>query len=417
MTTFLRASDGDSQRGYYLDDLSRAAKATPRKCSAALKTTIENQASWNSGRVVSDIVAAPEDVSNSLKMEYSAPAVYEIDPLRDPRWATLIESHPRSSVFHSTSWLKALQTVYGYEPVAATTCPPGASLTNGLVFCRVKSWLTGRRFVSLPFSDHCEALVGSPDELDVMLLHLKQDLDKRKWQYVEIRPVSHRPGSHMGLEESVIYRFHRLDLRRSTQELFHDFHKDSVQRKIRRAEREGLKYEEGNSEALLQKFYRLLVTTRRRQYLPPQPLAWFRGLIATFGNDLTIRVASKGYLPVASILTLSHKKSVVYKYGGSIASLNKFGGMPFLFWKTIQEAKEKGLEELDMGRSDTDNLGLIAFKEHWRATGTELSYWTYPPRSQVARSAWQKSLARRLVQAAPDLALEAVGTLLYRHIG
>jgi lipid II:glycine glycyltransferase (peptidoglycan interpeptide bridge formation enzyme) len=179
-----------------------------------------------------------------------------------------------------------------------------------------------------------------------------------------------------------------------------------------------MKYEDGNSEALLLKFYRLLVTTRRRQHLPPQPLAWFRGLIATFGDDLKIRVASKGDLPVAGILTLSDRRCVVYKYGGSIASLNKLGGMALLFWKTIQGAKDKALEELDMGRSGADNLGLIAFKEHWGATGTPLTYWRYPPPGPyVPRPAWQKSLARRVVRATPDLALEAVGTLLYRHIG
>ena len=142
------------------------------------------------------------------------------------------------------------------------------------------------------------------------------------------------------------------------------------------------------------------------------------GLIATFGNGLKIRVASKGDLPVAGILTLSNKRCVVYKYGGSIASLNKLGGMALLFWKTIQEAKGDALEELDLGRSGSDNLGLIAFKEHWGATGTPLSYWRYPPPGPyVPRPAWQKSLARRLVQASPDLALEAIGTLLYRHIG
>jgi CelD/BcsL family acetyltransferase involved in cellulose biosynthesis len=358
-----------------------------------------------------------EVVSHSLEMDHSAP-VYEIDPLCDARWAALVENHPQASVFHSTSWLRALQTVYGYEPVVFTTCPQGARLTNGFVFCRIKSWLTGRRFVSLPFSDHCEPLVDNLDELDLMLLHMQRNLEKRKWRYIEIRPVSLQPGRHTGLQETLSYQFHRLDLRKSAQELFRDFHKDCVQRKIRRAEREGLKYEDGNSEALLHEFYRLLVTTRRRQYLPPQPLAWFRGLIATFGDDLKIRVASKGDLPVASILTLSNKRYVVYKYGGSIAPLNKLGGMALLFWKTIQEAKDKGLEVLDMGRSSVDNLGLIAFKEHWGAAGTTLSYWRYPrPSPEVPKSAWQKSLAHRLVRAAPDLALEAVGTLLYRHIG
>jgi lipid II:glycine glycyltransferase (peptidoglycan interpeptide bridge formation enzyme) len=250
-----------------------------------------------------------------------------------------------------------------------------------------------------------------------MLLHMKRKQEKWKSQYIEIRPVSYRPSSRSELKESLVYQFHRLDLGRSAQELFDDFHKDCVQRKIRRAEREGLKYEAGNSEVLLQKFYKLLVLTRRRQYLPPQPLAWFRGLIAAFGSGVKIRVAFKGEVPVASILTLSHKKSVVYKYGGSIASFNKLGGMAFLFWKTIQEAKDEGLEELDMGRSNADNLGLIAFKEHWRATGTTLSYWRYPLRIQAPQRTWRQGLLRRFAQSAPDFALEAVGTILYRHIG
>ena len=381
-----------------------------------LKTEILNR--WNPGAAIRSTVVLSEVVSHSLDMDHSALAVYEIDPLRDPRWPILVENHPRSSIFHSKSWLKALEAVYGYEPVVVTTCPPRERLRNGLVFCRIKSWLTGRRFVSLPFSDHCEPLVDSTDDLDAMLLHMQRDLDERNWQYIEIRPMLQRPGSRVGLEKTLTYQFHRLDLRKSAQELFHGFHKDCVQRKIRRAEREALKYEDGNSEELLQKFYRLIVTTRRRQYLPPQPLAWFRGLITIFGNDLKIRVASKGDVPVASILTLSNRKCVVYKYGGSLAPLNKLGGMALLFWKTIQEAKDNAIEELDMGRSGADNPGLIAFKEHWGATGTTLNYWRYPPPGPyVPRPAWQKSLARRLVQSAPDVALEAVGTLLYRHIG
>jgi hypothetical protein len=308
--------------------------------------------------------------------------------------------------------------VYGYEPVVVTTCIPGAPLTNGLVFCRINSWLTGRRFVSLPFSDDCEPLIDRLDELDEMLLHMKRYVDEDRWKYIELRPVSFEPGSGTEFGRFVTYSFHRLDLSLSSEKLFRNFHKDCVQRKIRRAEREKLKYEEGTSENLLQKFYRLLVMTRRRQYLPPQPLAWFRGLISAFRADLKIRVASKDSLPVASILTLSHKKTMVYKYGCSDAAFNKLGGTALLFWKTIQEAKERGFEELEMGRSDVDNPGLVAFKEHWGASGRLIHYWTYPPQRAVgAPSIWKKKLARHLASSAPDIALKAVGNLFYKHIG
>src|SRR5439155_744233 len=83
-----------------------------------------------------------------------------------------------------------------------------------------------------------------------------------------------------------------------------------------RAEREGLTYEGGRSESLLQQLYGLLRITRRRHHLPPQPLDWFRNLVDCLGEDACIRIASKGGQPVAGILTLSHGKRMVYKYGG-----------------------------------------------------------------------------------------------------
>jgi len=354
----------------------------------------------------------------SLSSVYTTPAIHKLDPLLDPRWAGLVDSHPRASVFHSSKWLRALSAVYGYEPFVVTTCPPGARLSNGLVFCRVNSWLTGRRIESLPFSDHCEPLIDRPGEFDQMISHMRSEVDKTKSKYVEIRPVSYQPSDHTQLTRGVKYFLHRLDLRFPAKDLFRKFHKNCVQRKILRAEREKLQYEEGTSEELLQKFYRLLVMTRRRQYLPPQPLYWFRGLIGAFGNDLKIRVASKDGTAVASILTLSHKKTMVYKYGCSNASFSRLGGTAFLFWRTIQEAKDRGLEEFEMGRSDISNLGLIAFKEHWAATRTEISYWSYPPEPAGLSSVLEhKKLARHFVSICPDIALKMVGNLLYKHIG
>ena len=162
---------------------------------------------------------------------------------------------------------------------------------------------------------------------------------------------------------------------------------------------------------------RLLVMTRRRQGLPPQPLNWFRALIAAFGNDLKIRVASKNGVAVASILTLSHKKSIVYKYGSSDAAFNSLGGTALLLWKTIQDGIDRGFEELEMGRSEVGNLGLVAFKERWGASRSIISYWTYPRRQAGPPSIWKQRLARHVVSTVPDLALKTVGKLLYKHVG
>src|SRR5262245_48008469 len=91
--------------------------------------------------------------------------VHAFDPLHEPRWLEFVTSHPSASIFHTPGWLESLRRTYHFEPVALTTSAPGLPLRNALVFCPVRSWLTGARLVSLPFSDHCEPLVDDADEL------------------------------------------------------------------------------------------------------------------------------------------------------------------------------------------------------------------------------------------------------------
>ena len=224
--------------------------------------------------------------------------VFEIDPLQDPRWRAFVERHSDASVFHRVEWLYALKSCYGYVPRAVTLSPPGSALENALVFCEVRSGLTGKRLVSLPFSDHTEPLANSSDEIDVLVASLAGKVDDQKWKYFELRPILRPPSPNSGLGVSNTYYFHQLDLRSSEQVLLRSFHKDCVRRKIRRAERECLRYEEGRSESLLNHFYKLLIMSRRRQGLPPQPLNWFRALIDCVGKDVQIRVAFKNDLPV-----------------------------------------------------------------------------------------------------------------------
>ena len=115
---------------------------------------------------------------------------YQVDPTKDVRWAQLVDRHPRASVFHTVGWLQALRRTYGYEPVAFTTSSPTGDLENGLVFCRIKSWLTGRRLVSLPFSDHCDPLCESAEDVSFLMRYLQSTLEHQEWKYLEVRPVN-----------------------------------------------------------------------------------------------------------------------------------------------------------------------------------------------------------------------------------
>jgi len=344
--------------------------------------------------------------------------LYITDPLADRRWAGLAASHPKASVFHQPGWLEALARTYGYRLFALTSAPAGKPLSDGIVLCRVSSWMTGTRAVSLPFSDHCELLVNGADQLLQFTQRLTAECDRQRWKYAELRPCVWDGDSITRFFPSQSYCVHRLDLTPSLERLFQGLHRDSIQRKIQRADREKLSYESGRTDRLLAEFYKLLLMTRKRHRLPPQPRLWFKNLVACVGDKCQISLARKDRAPIAAMLTLRHRSSVVYKYGCSDETSHSLGGVPFLFWRLIEESKETGAKELDFGRSDLDNDGLITFKDRFGARKLPLTYLRYPQakEARIVSASVQRSMGR-IFSLLPDTVLPAVGRVLYKHMG
>lgn len=344
-------------------------------------------------------------------------AVYQVDPIRDPRWMEFVSEHPDSSIFHSPSWLQALEATYSYRPFVLSTSPPRAKLRNGILFCRVESWLTGNRLVSVPFADHCELLVDDDDDRRELCGFISNMQSRNLFKYAELRPLKRGPEDECGFRESRRYVWHTLDLRPNLDEILKKSHKSSIQQKIRRAQRQQLDFTVGNDSQHIHAFYQLLLLTRRRQKIPPQPLEWFQNLAKYFGDRLQIRLLWRGDQPGAGVLTLRWKSTVVDKYSCSEAQCNNLGCIPLLLWRVIEHAKQIGLNTLDLGRSDYEGTGLVEFKDRWGSLRKELTYWRLPSQSASSRAQWGLKVAGPIFAHMPDRFLAASGRLLYRHIG
>jgi Acetyltransferase (GNAT) domain len=359
----------------------------------------------------------PLELSSVAKIS----SIYTINPLSDRRWDNLVGRHPNASAFHQRGWLDALAHTYGYEPIVFTTSPPTSDLSNGIVFCRIASWITGSRLVSLPFSDHCEPLTDSPDEMNSLITFAQGALKDHDWRYVEVRPVCEEFAKNLavrGFRPAGNYLLHLIDLRPSLDEVFYSFDKDCVRRRIRRAERAGLVEKTDTSERLLKEFYGLFVETRRRHHVPPPPYLWFQNLVRCLGKSIEIRVAYKDEQPIAAIFTMRFGKTGYFKYGCSDARFHRFGAIPWLLWKAIAAAKSDGAITFDMGRTQDDNAGLLAFKNRWGPKHKRLIYWRFPNAVSLdSADGWKLKTAKRVFSCMPERLLTATGSLIYRHIG
>jgi hypothetical protein len=357
----------------------------------------------------------------TTRNEHALARVYEVDPLENGRWQRLVERHHHASIFHHVGWLNALHLTYGYEPVILTTSPPTSDLENGMLFCRIRSWLTGNRIVSLPFSDHCAFLCEPDEKFESLICHLHSAKAGQRWKYVELRPVSktfEEAVQRLGFKPAANYVCHRVDLEPAAEQIFRRLDKDSIQRRVRHAEKVGVVEVCGKSQGLLTDFYQLLIRTRARHSLPPQPYAWFSNLLNCMGEAVDLRLAYMENIPVAAVWVFHFRGKSYYKYGCSDERFHKLGAMPFLLWRAILKAKSIGSKIFDLGRTEEGHHGLIAFKNHWTRVSESLTYWTSPSGKSITFiEDWKQRAVKHVCAHVPDRLLEAVGTLLYRHAG
>jgi len=132
-------------------------------------------------------------------------------------WDHFVHNHPFGWISHLTGWKQVLEKSFDHvkgEILALDNGTPD-SIVAGIPIYRVKSWLTGKRLVSIPFATLCDPLISSQEQM-LELLEKIMDCKKRyKAAYVEIRALlSSDFMKNMGFGVSHFYKQHYIDLKK-----------------------------------------------------------------------------------------------------------------------------------------------------------------------------------------------------------
>jgi hypothetical protein len=109
-----------------------------------------------------------------------------INPAGKKNWNELLLATAGHSFFHTSNWADVLQKSYGYTPTYFAAYSNN-KISYLLPIMEVKSLLTGKRGVSLPFTDFCEPLAVEDKQFRVMLDTAVSFGKKQKWKYLAIR--------------------------------------------------------------------------------------------------------------------------------------------------------------------------------------------------------------------------------------
>lgn len=337
-----------------------------------------------------------------------------INPIEFPNWNDQISELPGSTIFHTSSWAQVLSESYGYKPRYFCTLNKG-QLKNVIPLMEIDSFLSGKRGVSLPFSDMVNPLVDNLETFEKLFEALTHFAFSNGW-----RSISFRGGDKFLKSEHAVKSFINsfINLNESPLSLLKGF-RANTRRNIRKAERSEMTTSIDNSRNGITSFYRLNCLTRKEHGLPPQPFHFFEKIhkyILATGNGF-ISLVLYHNRPISAVIFLNFNKTAIYKYGASDKRFLKLRPNNLSMWNAIRECSCK-FKTLDLGRSETNHQGLLQYKRSWNAIETVIKYYKYNVMEK--RFSNKKPFLNSsyfLFKHLPMPLLKIIGKIVSRHIG
>jgi len=302
----------------------------------------------------------------------------------------------------------------------------------------VNSFLTGKRGVSLPFTDYCDPIIdGGVSFLDLFYKIIEFG-KKLNWKYIELRGAPKPPPQSSVLAPHslprhpqpvtrngsfvpfVTYLGHSLDLTRGEEEIFSSL-RDSTRRNIKKAMAQGVEVKISRDSEAIKEFYRLNCMTRKQHGLPPQPNHFFQKVydhIISKGLGF-VTLASHKDKNIAGAIFFHFGDNAIYKYGASDKIFQDLRANNLVMWEGIKWFCKHGDKSLCFGRTELEHTGLRQFKTGWGTEKYTLSYFKYDLRRMEFATTQNRinAFGTRLFQRMPIPVLNLAGSILYRHMG
>lgn len=338
-------------------------------------------------------------------------------------WTTALEQQREDVFYYQSAWLELIAKLYGYTVIPLTTTNSAGVVSGYLPLCLMQSPLTGRRLVSLPFSDYCPILAESEHDANNLVEQAIALTHQQKARYLELRTgVNHALAGRSDMVQGDLYVRWMMPLTGEPDTLWSQLRKP-VQHQIKKSRKLGVEIRMAESHEDVLRYYRLHLQTRSKKHgMPAQPQRYFLNAWDAFAshNMMQVLLAEHEGHTIAGMVLFAAGKTVRYAYGASDEQYLYLAPNNLLMWTAMTWGCTHGYQELDMGRTASDNEGLMEFKRRWGATPAPLPYYYYPRMDGLAATSEQSRKFRLLTSCWRKLPLQVAGSLgghLYRHLG
>jgi FemAB-related protein (PEP-CTERM system-associated) len=119
--------------------------------------------------------------------------------------------------------------------------------------------------------------------------------------------------------------------------------------------------------------YSVYAESVRNLGTPVFPRRLFDAVLDAFGSNADVLTIRKDSKPLASVLSLYHRGTVMPYWGGGTAQARPARANDMMYFALMRHARERGCTRFDFGRSKV-GTGAAAFKQNWGFQGVPLAY-------------------------------------------
>ncbi|WP_136161779.1 FemAB family XrtA/PEP-CTERM system-associated protein [Sphingomonas flavalba] len=293
-----------------------------------------------------------------------------------------VRDHPDSTPFHLTGWGRAVAEGCG-QRAHMLVAEAGGAIVGVLPLTEVRSRLFGRALVSSGFAVGGGILALS-DAAAMMLAEAGWALAGRLGcPSLELRGGALPTGATWRIDDSQYAGFARPLAADDDAEMLAIPRKQRAE--LRRALAGRLRVVVGRDAAALDAHYAVYAESVRNLGTPVFPRSLFRFVIRNLQQDSDIISVYDDAVPVASVLSLYHRGTVMPYWGGGTHRARAIRANDLLYFALMRHARERGCTWFDFGRSKP-GTGAFAFKKNWGFAPVPLRYATRTAPGAAARA-------------------------------
>ncbi|WP_293881123.1 FemAB family XrtA/PEP-CTERM system-associated protein [Sphingomonas sp.] len=320
-----------------------------------------------------------------------------------------LEGHPDMTPFHRRQWIGAVAWGCGQKAHYLVAGDP----IRGLVpLNEVHSPLFGRALVSSGFAVGGGILADDMTTTEALAEQVWELAARLSCPTVELRGGT-LPG-HWPEDVTTYLGFSRALATDDEAELLAIPRKQRAE--VRKALANKLTVDVGDHDA----HYAVYAESVRNLGTPVFPRALFAAVLDAFGDDADILTVRRDGVPLASVLSLYHRGTVMPYWGGGTAAARPARANDLMYFALMRHARERGCTRFDFGRSKV-GTGAAAFKRNWGFEGVPLAYAKRTANGQAAREINpldpRYTLPVRLWSKLPLVVANRLGPLISRGLG